>query len=219
MKIVFCLPGPQFSGNFLSCWSELLVYCVSKGIQIGISQKYSCNIYYVRNMCLGGDVSRGKDQDPFDGKVAYDYIMWIDSDQIFTPQQFQKLLDRAEDIVAGIYKMSDNTHYAVCENWNEEFFKEHGHFKFLTPNDSSELELNSKGLAEVSYVGMGFMLVKKGVFESLEYPWFRPEFKKIGGAEDFTMEDVSFCLRAQRNRFKVYIDPSIIVGHEKTIVL
>ena len=35
-------------------------------------------------MCLGADVLRGKDQKPFDGKLDYDFIMWIDSDQVFS---------------------------------------------------------------------------------------------------------------------------------------
>ncbi len=34
-----------------------------------------------------------------------------------------------------------------------------------------------------------------------------------------TMEDVSFCLRAKENGFKIHIDPAIRVGHEKKIVL
>ena len=65
---------------------------------------------------------------------------------------------------------------------------------------------------------MGFMLVKKGVFESLAYPWFRPLEKRIGDMTDFTMEDVSFCLRAKEKGFKVYIDPQVRLGHEKRVI-
>lgn len=219
MRIIFCLPGNQFSGNFLTCWTELVSYCMSKGINFALSQRSSCNIYYVRNMCLGADVSRGKNQKPFDGKVDYDYIMWIDSDQIFNPQQFQKLLDHDKDIVAGMYRMENGTQYAVCKEWDEKYFKKNGHFEFLTPNDVETSELDKNGLLEVSYVGMGFMLVKNGVFESMKYPWFKPIMQKIGKAEDFTMEDVTFCLNAQKLGFKVYVDTSIIVGHEKKLIL
>ena len=51
--IVFCLPGNSFSGKFLDSWSSLLAACISNGIRPIISRKSSCNIYYVRNMCLG----------------------------------------------------------------------------------------------------------------------------------------------------------------------
>jgi GT2 family glycosyltransferase len=66
---------------------------------------------------------------------------------------------------------------------------------------------------------MGFMLVKRGVFESLEYPWFRPIEKRIGNMVDFTTEDVSFCLRARERGWKVLADMEVKVGHEKAIVL
>lgn len=76
--VVFCLPGDSFSGTFLECWSNLLAECLRHNIVPIISRRCSCNIYFVRNMCLGADVSRGKDQKPFDGKIDYDYLMWID---------------------------------------------------------------------------------------------------------------------------------------------
>lgn len=73
-------------------------------------------------------------------------------------------------------------------------------------------------LIEVAYTGMGFMLVKKGVFEILGYPWFKPIEKRIGDMVDFTMEDVAFCLRAREKGFEVLIDPTVKVGHEKEVV-
>jgi GT2 family glycosyltransferase len=66
---------------------------------------------------------------------------------------------------------------------------------------------------------MGWMLVKKGVFESLEYPWFEPIRKHIGDVVEFTMEDVAFCHKAIDKGYEIFIDPKVIVGHEKTIVL
>ena len=215
MKIIFCLPGNRFSGNFLSCWSELLLNCISKGIQPLLSQRYSCNIYYARTMCIGGDVTRGESQSPFGGQVDYDYIMWIDSDIIFNSEQFFKLLDHKKDICSGLYLMEGGQRYACVKDWDEEFFAKHGHFNFLSPKDTE----NDKDLFEVNYAGMGWMLVKKGVFESIQYPWFEPIRKKIGEYTDFTMEDVAFCHKAIQNNYLIHIDPTIVVGHEKTVIL
>lgn len=244
LKIVFCIPGNNFSGRFLESWTDLVGYCLGNNILPLLSCKQSCNIYYVRNMCLGADISRGKYQKPFNGEIEYDYVMWIDSDIVFKPEQFGKLLDHKNDIVSGIYLMDDGNHFATCKDWDEEYFSKHGHFKFLTLDDinltqglspirkaGGEIEggkskenekvnfSRKEELIEVSYTGMGFMLVKKGVFESMEYPWFKPIEKKIGTMVDFTMEDVSFCLRAKENGFKIYVDPTVRVGHEKKIVL
>ena len=165
-------------------------------------------------MCLGADVSRGKEQKPFNGKIDYDYLMWIDSDMVFNPQHFKRLLDHNKDIVSGIYMMDDGKHFATCKNWDEEFFKKHGHFEFLIFVDVKGRE----GLLEVCYTGMGYMLVKKGVFESMEYPWFKPVEKQIGDMKDFTMEDVAFCLKAKEKGFKILIDPGVRVGHEKKVI-
>ncbi len=213
--IVFCLPGKNFSGKFLECWTELVAYCLKSGIRPVLSRKQSCNIYYVRNMCLGADVGRGKDQKPFDGKIDYDYLMWIDSDIVFSPKQFQRLLDHNEDIVSGIYAMEGGQSLATVEQWDEDFFKKNTHFEFLTPEEIR----GRNDLIEVAYTGMGFMLVKNGVFESLEYPWFKPLEKRIGDMVDFTMEDVAFCLRVREAGFKVFIDPEVRVGHEKNAIL
>jgi len=213
-KIIFCLPGNNFSGKFLDCWTELVGYCFKNNIQIGVSRKESCNIYYVRNMCLGADVARGENQKPFDGKIDYDYLIWVDSDIIFTPQQFQRLLSHDKDIVSGVYMMNDGRSLAAVKDWDEEYFKKNGHFQFLGLTDIEGKE----ELIEVSYTGMGFMLVKKGVFESMTYPWFKPIEKRIGNMVDFTMEDVAFCLRAKEKGYKILIDPEVRVEHEKKIV-
>ena len=55
MKIVFCMPGRSYSGEFLQSWSNLMVELQSSGIQFAISQKYDPVVYYARNKCLGGD--------------------------------------------------------------------------------------------------------------------------------------------------------------------
>jgi hypothetical protein len=102
----------------------------------------------------------------------------------------------------------------IIGEWDENHFKQHGCFKFLGPDDVPD----KPGLMEVAYTGFGFILIKKGVFESMKYPWFRPIFKQIGPAVDFTMEDVGFCLQAKESGLKIFVDPQIKVGHEKEVV-
>lgn len=240
-RIIFCLTGSNFSGKFLDCWTNLVSYCLQNNIQMVVNRRESCNIYYVRNMCLGADLQRGEAQKPFDGKIDYTHLMWIDSDMVFNPQQFQKLLDDDKDIVSGLYFMDNGQQFATVKDWDEEYFKKNGGFEFLTPKDIEatlkglpykDADKNGspnpsptpsptrvEGLIEVAYTGFGFMMIKKGVFESMTYPWFRPIEKKIGNMVDFTMEDVAFCLRAKETGFKVHIDPLVRVGHEKKVVL
>lgn len=219
-KVIFALPGREFSGRFLQCWTELVYACLQNGIQPIMSQHYSPLLYYVRNMCLGGDNLRGIDQKPFGGQFDYDYIMWIDSDVVFTPDHFFKLLQDDKDIVSGLYMMSDNTHYATVEDWDDDFFLKHGHFQFL---NREMVQAKQGKLFTADYTGFGWVLVKKGVFESLQYPWFQPVWTEynIDGkiVRDFTMEDVAFCKMIKEKGYDVWIDPAVIVGHEKVMVL
>jgi hypothetical protein len=127
VSVVFCIPGNSFSGKFLECWTELVAWCLKNNIQPILSRRQSNNIYYVRNMCLSADVMRGKDQKPFDGKLDYNYIMWIDSDILFTPAQFLRLLGHDKDIVSWVYAMEGGKLIATVKEWNEEAFKKQGY--------------------------------------------------------------------------------------------
>ena len=215
MKIVFCLPGSNFSGRFLSCWTELLHACQLNDIQIILSQQYSPLLYYVRNLCLGGNYLEGINQKPFQGKLDYDYIMWIDSDTIFTPDQFFKLINNNKDIVSGLYMMQDNINYATVENWN----RKNNNNQFITRESLKQ----KRTVFTVDYTGFGFILMKKGVFESLEYPWFQPmwtEYELDGKTiRDFSMEDAAFCSMIKEKNYDIWIDPEVIVGHEKMMIL
>lgn len=220
-KILFCLPGKTFSNNFLLSWSEFLLWCTKNNIIPYVNIQYNAVIYYCRNLLLGADLQNGKNQLPFNGKLDYDYIMWIDSDIIFTPNDFIRLLNVNQDIVSGLYLMEGGEQYATVQKWDYEYFGKNFSFEFLTPKfvkDYQEQYPNT--LIDVEYTGFGFILIKKGVFEKIGYPWFKPIYYDLpNGISDFCAEDVGFCKMAIKNGFKIYIEPNVIVGHEKTKLL
>jgi hypothetical protein len=215
MKIVFALPGKSYSGQFLTCWSSLLAFCLKNDIEPVLSQHYSPNIYYSRNLCLQGDLRRGAGQKPFN-ELNYDYVMWIDSDIIFNINHFISLLTCRLDVVSGLYLMENRTHLATVRDMEMSVLKEQGHFNFLSPQDIE----SQKDPFEVTYTGMGFMLIKAGVFEKMTYPWFEPTYiQENQGIVDFTTEDVTFGIKLKKLGIKLWVDPKVIVGHEKQIVL
>jgi hypothetical protein len=214
--VVFCIPGNKFSGNFLKAWTNLFAWCINNNINPILSNSYDSNVYYVRQKCLGPDVLKGKHQKPFDGKLNYDYLMWIDSDMVFTPEDFKALLDMNKDIASGIYKMVDQVQYATVEKYNTQEYKDNGKFTFL--ND--EILTNKPNIFPVEYTGFGWMLIKKGVIESMEYPWFRPEWMNFGnGIEDFTSEDVGLCINVKKKGYKIYVNKKVHIGHEKSLII
>jgi hypothetical protein len=221
IKVVFCIPGKTFSNYFMEAWSNLLSQCGNFKVAPILRWAYTSNVYQVRNLCLMGRPELGKDQKVFQGQNKYDYIMWIDSDSVFAPNQFKKLLDQMEKnknlhILSGLYLKEGGKEYTTVLKWNSKFFEKRGKPKSLTPKDI----VGKNGLIKVDYTGLGFMLVRQGVFESLDYPWFQPMgIQGDSGLVGFTGEDASFCIRAKEKGFETFVDPKTIIGHEKSIIL
>ncbi len=94
-SIVFCLPGRGCSFQFLKSFVQLCFDMVQNGMSIQISQDYSSMVNFARCKCLGANVLRGPKQKPWDGKLDYDYQLWIDSDIVFNTEKFWQLCDLA----------------------------------------------------------------------------------------------------------------------------
>ena len=94
-KIVFCLPGRGCSYTFLKNFVQMCFDLVQNQMSIQISQDYSSMVNFARCKCLGANVLRGPDQVPWDGKLQYDYQLWIDSDIVFNTEKFWQLCDMA----------------------------------------------------------------------------------------------------------------------------
>ena len=94
-KIVFCLPGRGCSYIFLKNFVQMCFDMVQNGMSIQISQDYSSMVNFARCKVLGANVLRGPNQVPWDGKLEYDYQLWIDSDIVFDTNKFWQLCDLA----------------------------------------------------------------------------------------------------------------------------
>ena len=215
LNIIFCIPGSTFSNKFLQCWTNLIFWCIQNNINPILSNDTDSNVYFVRGKILGGSTLRGMDQKPFNGSINYDYIMFIDSDVLFKPEDVKKLLDMNENICCGAYLMNGGTHYPIVKKFDNSYFLKNGTFEFLSMQD---LRNHNKPFS-VEYCGMGFMLIKKNIIEQLQYPWFYANmFEFDNNIKEFTSEDVSFCMSLTKKNFKILINPEVKVGHEKSIV-
>ena len=217
-SVVFCLPGRGCSFTFLKNFVQLCFDLVQNGMSIQISQDYSSMVNFARCKVLGANVLRGKNQVPWDGKLQYDYQLWIDSDIVFNTEGFYRLVAMDKEIAAGWY-MTEDGHTTSVAHWLEEddFAKNGG----VMNHETGETMSKRRKPFTVDYTGFGWVLIKKGVFESLEYPWFGPKLQvfESGEVQDFCGEDVSFCLDAKEKGFEIWCDPRIRVGHEKTRII
>ena len=209
------MPGREYSREFLLAWSDLLMQATAKGHLMMISQQYSSVVHFARAKCLGGDVRKGPDQKPFQGEVDYDVMMWIDSDVVFRPDDFFALLESPHEVTAGLYMMENLQEFATVKDWDEDFFLKNGHFKFLRPDDI----VGAPQYVPVAYTGMGWMMIRKGVVESLKYPWFFSPLQTVGSLVDMNSEDVSFCRAVTDAGFTIHVDTKVRVGHQKLVTI
>ncbi len=223
--IVFCLPGRGCSYIFLKNFVQLCFDLVQNGNSIQISQDYSSMVNFARCKVLGANVLRGPNQKPWDEKLKYDYQLWIDSDIVFDSNKFWQLMDLAvpeegeeKEIVAGWYATEDGHTTSVAHWLDEESFAKNGG---VMNHETVESITRKKKPFTVDYTGFGWVLIKHGVFERLEYPWFAPKMQvfESGNVQDMCGEDVSFCLDAKKAGMVTWCDPRVRVGHEKMRVI
>jgi hypothetical protein len=155
---------------------------------------------------------------PWDGKLKYDYQLWIDSDIVFDTEKFYRLVAMNKDIAAGWYCTEDGHTTSVAHWLDEEDFRGNGG---VMNHENLETMSKRRKPFTVDYTGFGWVLIKNGVFENLEYPWFAPKMQvfESGEVQDMCGEDVSFCLDAKEAGFEIWCDPQIRVGHEKTRII
>ena len=226
-KVIVGLPGSNFSSKFLMSWTQTMYTIWTQGrYDITVCPGESSFVSFARMKTMGLDVLRGANQKPFDD-MPFDVWVTIDSDIVFTPEQFIRLVEDTEQhsVVAGSYMMNDQRHLAVVKDWDHEFFVKHGFFQFLTPQDVETWKVENKvKYMPVSYIGMGFMAIRKEALNALKYPYFHRKLERIEMSDgkiitDISSEDVCFCKNLQKAGFTVYLDTEIRVGHEKKIVL
>jgi hypothetical protein len=222
--IAFCLPGLMYSGTFMTQFVRLLFDLNQQGINFYISQQYSSMVNHARTDCLQADNYAGTMLTPFRGQVPYDYIMWIDSDIIFKTEDLIELLKMNKDIAAGWYAQSTggalSNQTTVVERIDMKELYEKGSNKYETIEDMARRTEPFK----VDYCGFGWMLIKKGVYEKIPYPWFVPrviQLQKPDGTilEDVCSEDISMCEDFRKYGFDIWVNPKVRVGHQKMIIL
>lgn len=221
-KVVIALPGREYSGSFLKNWSQALMELTRRGYQVTMINEYSSFVSFSRMKTLGLDVLRGASQVPFGGQLDYDVWVTIDSDIFFIPEQLIELIEDTDKypVVSGLYRMTDMIHYAAVKEWDVDYFKQYGTFEFLKVKD---LDTSEKYI-QVAYNGMGFFACRKGVIENLRYPYFSYPLIELEAEDgkllrDMCSEDVAFCKNLKDAGYRVVVNTSLRVGHEKMLVI
>ena len=146
-------------------------------------------------------------RDKIMAKVSYmkprpSHVLFIDSDVLPRPRTLERLMSHDKDIVSGVVP--------ICQQ---------GKFKWNIYRDSMDampIDLSGKNfglpdnLFKVKAVGFGVVLIKTGVFDSIEWPFWRslykPGLRTVG-------EDIYFCKKAKEAGFDIWVDPMVKCNH------
>lgn len=151
-------------------------------------------------------------------KTDADVLLFVDDDIRYEPEDAIKICQEAYErktIVGATYaiKREENTWITA---------------KPLTPDQVIYFR-EGENPVEVKWIATGFMAIHREVLENMIdklglplchptdlkfYPFFLPMLHQVeNGDHLYLSEDWSFCERARQIGYKIYLDPSIRIGH------
>lgn len=144
---------------------------------------------------------------------GFDEILWVDSDIVFRPEDVATLRTRGLGFVAGVFVKKHKKEFA-CE---------------FPPGASAVTFGAAGGVREVRYVGFGFVLTRRAVFEAIRatsklpvcneavgmpfLPYFLPLIVPDGPGYRYLTEAYAFCERARQAGIVPYVDTTIRLLH------
>ena len=139
-------------------------------------------------------------------RFGCDKVLWLDSDMVFAPDTLERLLKHDKQVVSALYfTRSGNTKPVM--------------YSALGIDENGKVvreiyEDYKKGLIPVAGFGFGCCLIDTAVLMKMAAcvgDWFTP-MNHFG-------EDLAFCLRCAEIDEPLYVDTTLIVGHEGKFVI
>ena len=206
--IIICIPYyDAIDSRTLDCVEALLKSNIDCNVRRDESGSIGYRGTYIgnqRNLLIHNMTSSRIDQKLPEGETHY---LFLDSSNTIGTTEVERLLNHDLDIVSAAYTPRGNRNYYCAGNavYKDGLLKK------------EYIPATTTGLIEVDIVGAGALLVKREVFEKLEYPWFRHEWVRfeMDGIkyQAQTGEDIGFCLLAKANGYKIYVDCDCISEH------
>ncbi len=132
-----------------------------------------------------------------------DWLLMVDNDLVFTPDDAWQLFEQADKLGPGVYSgpyLLENG-ALVCGPWDNEIAMVY-HPMLALP----------KKPTQVGVVGAGFTLIHRQVFEAVGDNAYSPVIEHAG-------EDLSFCWRAREAGYTPLLIPACNPGHFKTVAI
>lgn len=143
-----------------------------------------------------------------DAAMGYDAVLWLDTDMVFNPDTISKFvddLDAGMDMVCGIY-ITRKPPYAPC------IYDKYGIRKnddgTADPVLTSFKKYPRDSVFEVAACGFGGVMMKTELLKEVKEKYGLPFSPLLGFGED-----ISFCIRVNELKRKIWCDSRIKFGH------
>lgn len=201
--------GGMASINYMRSVLDLQAACAERGVGLEV---------YLG----GGDAlitrARGIMAARFLHATSATHLFFVDADIGFRPEQVFRLLDHDADIVGGVYPTKhidwSKTRAAAQAGLKDLLAASTGYVVRFIPSPTNSVEIDDDGFGPVSYVGTGFMLIKREAMARIcaAHPELRARHGDMTGAAaaeavmvfdtmiepetgEYLSEDYAFCRR------------------------
>lgn len=165
--------------------------------------------------------------DPDKGLLASDctHVMTWDTDQVFFNSNMVNLLKVAEHtdlpVVSGWYMATTGTGTPVIfKRDKKKILGNTDDFSYYKPYKLSEFFFSLKktptpfgNITKVDGIGMGLCVIKREVFEQIEYPWFLEWSPNMRQDIHHFGEDLWFCDKCEEQDIPIHVADRVYVGH------
>jgi hypothetical protein len=141
--------------------------------------------------------------------LPYDAYLSMDDDMAFIPETVERLIALDLDVVGAAYLNREGDASEIVA------MPATGKCK------ADQFRAWDHGVKECLWTGGGCILIRKNVFETMPFPWWRNNVSIItddNGTQysEVQTEDISFCINARASGFKIWVDLDTRAAHIPT---
>lgn len=204
--VVFALTGQSYTPWFVNSLAETLQFMDKQNLTYKVISSTMTPPRLAREDVMTlGDWMNIEDNVAFRDEFDYTKVFWVEPNMTWTAEDFFDLWRSRHKITSGWYVHPDRTTSYTLDG--------------TTPVAMDEVSQAQKYI-EVVTTGFGFLMVEKGIFESMAKPWFDNYILEHDGRlVSAISEETSWCIEAHNSGHSIWVDTSVRVGQSKSVIL
>lgn len=185
MRLLIGVPTTDFVHvEFLKSLANLILRLQKDKIDFTLQIESGTLVYCARDNIACKAINEG-----------YTHVLWLDSDMVFTDELLDDLMFCGQPFVCGIFHSRRKGYHSAL-------------FKCLDINNLERFEEYPSEAFEVAGCGFAGVLIETSILRDVQLTHgtcFLP-LKQYG-------EDLAFCKRVKELGYKIYAEPSAVMGH------